>query len=248
MDVADAVDTLTAAPARTAIFTDFDGTLSEIVDRPPAARPVPGAADVLAALARRYAVVAVVSGRSLDDLRSRLEPDGVVLAGAYGRHRSDREPPRPDEMDWEPVVSRASSALAKLDGVVLERKGDGLALHYRANPSSGGDVRRQAGALAAEFGLEALAGRLVVELVRPGPNKGDAVAAIASEHDLDVVAVAGDDVADLEAFRWARSAPVRSILIGVRSEEAPPSLESMSDVVVAGPEELLVFLRTLVAD
>ena len=244
MDAAAAVELVTADPAGTGIFTDFDGTLSEIVDRPESAKAVPGAEDVLGALARIYSVVAVVSGRSLDDLRARIDAPGVVLAGAYGRHRSDRADP-PEAADWEPVVARASSMLARLDGVVLERKGDGVALHYRATPSNGPSVRERADELAGEFGLDVLDGRLVVELVRPGPNKGDAVAAIASEHELGTVVVCGDDVADLEAFRWARRAPLRSVLIGVASEEAPPELESLSDVVVPGPRALLEFLRTL---
>lgn len=245
MDVAEAAALIAADPARTGIFTDFDGTLSEIVDRPQIAQAVPGAADVLGALARQYAVVAVVSGRSLDDLRGRLEPEGVVLAGAYGRHRSDRAVSPPDEMDWQPVVAQASAALGSLEGVVLERKGDGVAVHYRANPSMGPAVHDKALELAAEFGLDVLDGRLVVELVRPGPNKGDAVASIASDHDLATILVAGDDVADLEAFRWARNAPLRSVVVGVRSEEAPAELEAMSDIVVSGPRELLAFLRKL---
>ncbi|HYZ93157.1 MAG TPA: trehalose-phosphatase [Actinomycetota bacterium] len=244
MDVNEALDILRDSPVRTGIFTDFDGTLSEIVDRPDDARPVPDAADVLSALARKFAVVAVVSGRSLDDLRTRLIADGVVLAGAYGRYRSDR-PGESVTIGMEPVVDVASAMLAGLPGVVVERKGEGVALHYRADPDAEDEVRRRADALAAEFGLTTLPGRLVVELVRPGPHKGDAVAAIAGEHELEAVLVAGDDVADLEAFVWARAAPLRSVTIGVMSEEAPPDLAALSDLLVDGPRELLEILRRL---
>ena len=42
---------------------DFDGTLSPIVADPADARPLTGAPELLAELARSFAVVAVVSGR-----------------------------------------------------------------------------------------------------------------------------------------------------------------------------------------
>jgi phosphoglycolate phosphatase-like HAD superfamily hydrolase len=106
-------------------------------------------------------------------------------------------------------------------------------------------VRRRAAVLAREFELEVLQGRLVCEVVRPGPGKADAVAAIASEYGVDTVLVAGDDVADLEVFDWARNAPIRSVVVGVASEEAPPSLEAKADLIVDGPHELLDFLRRL---
>jgi trehalose 6-phosphate phosphatase len=243
----EALRLVAAEPRRTGIFTDFDGTLSEIVDRPVDARPVLGAEGILDELARRFAVVGVVSGRSLEDLRARLAPEGVVLAGSYGRERSDRPGAGPSAGDWEPVVAAASLIAQRLPGVVLERKGQGIALHYRAAPSHEDEVRRSAATLAEELGLEVLQGRLVAELVRPGPNKGDAVAAIASEHDLATVLVAGDDVADLEAFEWARASALRSVLVAVASEEAPRELEAMADLAMAGPAELLGFLRKLAA-
>src|SRR5205807_10586135 len=52
-----------AHPERAGVLCDFDGTLSPIVPDPATARPVAGALDALGALADRYAVVAVVSGR-----------------------------------------------------------------------------------------------------------------------------------------------------------------------------------------
>src|SRR5688572_18275276 len=178
------IDVLAADPATTGIFTDFDGTLSEIVDRPESAQPVPGAAETLEALSGRFGLVAVVSGRSLDDLRFRLSPNGVVLAGSYGRERSDRSTGRRPVEGWETVALAAAAMIRELPGVVLERKGAGVALHYRSAPELEPGARRIAETLALEFELDVLHGRLVVELVRPGPGKGDAVAALASERDL----------------------------------------------------------------
>lgn len=238
------LDRLAREPSRTGIFTDFDGTLAPIVDRPEAAQAVAGAVDTLAALARRYAVVAIVSGRSLEDLRGRIAPAGAILAGSYGRERSDRPGRRPAE-GWEPVAAAAAAMVADLDGVVLERKGAGVALHYRAAPERADEVHRLAGALASEFGLEVLSGKLVAELVRPGPGKGDAVAAIAEQAGLEALLFAGDDVADLEVFTWARSSGIDAVLVAVASEEAPPGLVEGADVVLSGPGELVELLGRL---
>lgn len=204
-----------------------------------------GALEVLEALARHYRLVAVISGRSLDDLHARFAPPGVVLAGTYGRERSDRPGPRPAPQSWDAVGVAAAGATADLQGVVVERKGAGVALHYRLAPDVGAEVDRIASALAAEFGLDVRRGRLVAELVAPGPGKDDALAALAAEQHLGRLLYAGDDVADLDAFRRARTLDARCVLVAVASEEAPSALTDEADVVVAGPAELVGLLREL---
>ena len=51
MTAPDGTAALRARLASSAVLTDFDGTLSPIVDDPEAARPAPGAVEVLTALA-----------------------------------------------------------------------------------------------------------------------------------------------------------------------------------------------------
>jgi len=89
------------APATTAVVTDFDGTLAPIVDDPGAARPLPGAAETLVALAARFGVVAVVSGRPVAYLEAQLAlppspaPDATArtpapqVVGLYGLERAE---------------------------------------------------------------------------------------------------------------------------------------------------------------
>jgi trehalose 6-phosphate phosphatase len=231
-------------PERTGIFTDFDGTLARIVDVPEDAEPVEGAEDVLAELAERFGLVAVVSGRSLEDLKTRVRPRGAVLAGAYGRERSDR-PIRRQTEGWETVVIAAKAMARTIAGVRAEIKGSGVALHFREVPSRADEVREAAEKLAGEFGLEMRPGRMVVELVTPGPGKGDAILVLMADRGIERALVAGDDWGDLEAFRRLRQAGTDVVVVAIVSDEAPPGLAEDADIVLNGPDDLVVFLREL---
>jgi len=98
-----------AEPGRSGICTDFDGTLSAIVAEAEDARPAPGAVEVLGALARRFALVAVVSGRPVSFLEE-LMPAGVRLSGRYGLEESVDGERRevPGASEWRDVVERSA--------------------------------------------------------------------------------------------------------------------------------------------
>jgi trehalose 6-phosphate phosphatase len=206
--------------------------------------PVEGAEELLETLAARFGLVAVVSGRSLEDLKIRIRPQGVLLAGSYGRERSDR-PGRRQTEGWETVAIAAKAAARTIPGVHLERKGAGVALHFRDAPSRADEVRALADILAAEFGLEVRPGRMVFELVTPGPGKGDAMLVLMSDHDIDRAVVAGDDWGDLDAFRMLRQTGADVVIVAVASEEAPPGLVADADLVVTSPDEFVSFLQEL---
>ena len=239
-----ALERLTADPSRTGVFCDFDGTLSVVVDHPDAAEPAPGAVRVMERLAAAFRVVGVISGRSLEDLRARFDPEGAVLAGAYGREKSDR-PLAVATRDWGPVADATTTGVHGWDGVLVEQKDSGVAIHYRLAPARGDDVVALAGALAARFGLEVRRGRMVAELTEPGPGKGEALSSLVDEYRLSAFLFAGDDLADAEAFRWARSSSHSCVLVGVRSDEAPAAIERDADIVVDAPTGLVRLLDLL---
>lgn len=106
-------------------------------------------------LARRYRVVAVVSGRPVDFLAARL-PAPVLLAGLYGlevQHLVELQTD-PEAERWRTVVSAAATRIhaAAPPGVLVEPKGLSVTCHYRANPA----LEPQVTALARE--VEATAG------------------------------------------------------------------------------------------
>ena len=247
--MADPLDALRADPSAAAILTDFDGTLSPIVDDPASAAPLAGAVEALHALAERYAVVGVISGRPVSYLLDRLG-DGLWLSGLYGLEEVEggRRIESPVAADWRPVVDAvAAPAVAAFGAGVVEHKGLSLTLHFRTQPGLGPDIRRWADETATETGLEVRSAKASVELHPPvRVDKGTVVERAAA--DARAVCFLGDDVGDLPAFdaldRLAGRG-VATVRVAVQTPEAPLEVLERADVVVDGPEGALEVLRSL---
>ena len=213
--------------------------------RPELVRPVDGAVEELARLAERYRLVAIVTGRRSEEVAALLEVPHLVHVGLYGF-----EGDAPELVTA--IVPRVELAAALVPEAWVEDKRVSIAVHYRQAP----DHRAARSALlaalqpvATESGLRLVEGKMVLELVPSDrPMKGSAVERLAREHDLRAVLYAGDDVADVEAFRAlddVATAGVHVLRVAVRGEETPEALVRAADVVVEGPAGLVDLLRTL---
>ncbi|MEY2449722.1 MAG: trehalose 6-phosphate phosphatase [Acidimicrobiaceae bacterium] len=236
--------------AHAGILTDFDGTLSPIVDEPEAARPLDGIPALLDDLAQQYAVVAVLSGRPVTFLQQFLPPS-LLLSGLYGLEvvRDGVRQDHPSGGMWREVIDDVAT-VARATGPTdmrVESKGLSLTLHYRGHPELEADVRELAQRQAARSGLSIRPARMSVELHPPiAADKGTAVRDLAD--GLASVCFLGDDVGDLPAFaeleRLAGEG-VATVRIAVRSDEAPEELLAAADVVVDGPEGARDLLQEL---
>ena len=196
---------------RPAIFFDFDGTLSTIVDDPEAATLVPGADKALQALAALYPV-AVLSGRGLDDIRDRVGIPGLWYAGSHGF-----EIVSPDggyhsnetAAAAVPILADAAAELterlAPVAGVRVEHKRYAVAVHYRnAGADAAATVTAAVHHVGNRNGLKVTTGRKVVEL-RPDIDwdKGTTlewiVDQVSGQEPLLPIFI-GDDLTDEDAF------------------------------------------------
>jgi trehalose 6-phosphate phosphatase len=230
---------------RTAICLDFDGTLSPIVAKPELARIRDGARDAIARLVGRYAVVAIVSGRTGDQLRELVGVDGVRLAALYGL--AEQVMPLPDA-----VLASVREVASSVPGARVEPKGGSVAVHYRAADdavAARGLLESGLSPVALAAGLDLLRGKMVIELVPAGrPLKEGAVERIVEEERLDAVLYAGDDVADIRAFEALdrlADRGLRTVKVAVHGRETPLALSDAADVVVDGPAGLVTLLRGL---
>ena len=249
-----------AEPGAGAIVTDFDGTLSPIVDDPAAAVPLPGVVDTLHELAARYGRVAVVSGRPVSFLRQRLELDGrprsaIVVSGLYGIEWLEDGDERVHDtaVAFRDVVAEAADRAdaAAPEGVGVERKGYSLTLHVRTGQRHADWARSWADATAHTTGLVVHAGRMSFELRPPiDVDKGSVVRELV--RGRRAACFLGDDLGDLPAFdaldRLHAEEGAHVLRVGVRSPEAPVELLERADVLVDGPPGSLALLQRLLGD
>ena len=229
-------------PAAAAIVLDVDGTLAPIVPRPEDARVPAETRRELERLARRYALLAFLSGRTSADARQVVGLDGARYVGVHGLELE------PEAERWrEPLQELRATAAWPVEET--EDKGLSVAFHYRsaADEERAREALERVAARAESAGLHAKFGRKVLE-VRPPvrADKGTAIRRLVEEAGAKRGLYAGDDTTDLDAFRGLGEAGLEvAVRVAVASDEGPPELRQAADVVVAGPTELLELLRQL---
>lgn len=189
------------------IALDFDGVLAPLQDDPDASRMLPAARAALLALAELPRTsVALVSGRGLDDLRAVGEAaPGWLLAGSHGQEFDLGEgvvPAPVDEGARADLIARLERAVAGFEGIRIERKPHGAAVHSRTADADTAE-RAQAAAVAALDDLPELKRRFgldVLEVSLSTATKADAVEALRRGTAADAVLFAGDDVTDEDAL------------------------------------------------
>lgn len=191
---------------------DFDMTLAPMASDPDAGSILPANEHAVSALARRSdTIVAVISGRALDDLRPRVGLEDVVYVGNHGLEveRAGNRSLRREVEPFLQAVSRACSAIEERVGDVpgcdVERKGPTASVHYRRTPSDHKrTVRAATAAVVAEVeGVRLVTGKQVVE-IRPEVDwdKGSAMQELAGDAPENWRAVyVGDDATDEDVFR-----------------------------------------------
>jgi trehalose 6-phosphate phosphatase len=256
------VEAFVRSPDSAGLFLDFDGTLSDIVHVPSNARPAEGARDAIEKLARRLALVAVVSGRATHQLVEWLGPE-IEVWGVHGAERAlggsvvltDRAAPYLEVMQL--VRQQAEEKLAQLglEGAILEDKGIMIGLHFRAakdREHARAELDRLAQEIADEHGLIRAGGRLAFELRPPLEfTKAAVVLDRSREVGLKTVGFIGDDRVDLpgfDALDLLSREGLETLRVAVWSDEAPEELLDRADLVLDGPAEVVRFLRGLGAD
>ena len=227
---------------------DFDGTLSPIVDDPADASIPEGIQLILRDLSSlENTTIAILSGRSLSDLRDRAKLKHIALAGDHGlkiQHPNGEEY-RPKAsitpQDVRALTKRVEADASRLTGIQLEPKEFSLTVHYRRAPSGTGEKLHGILSKATEgtpFRLRA--GRMCWELnPRVGWNKGQAFRWI-REHCLGKETDAfelyiGDDQTDEDIFQLIEANGYPILVVSSEktgSTHARLRLNSQSDVAV----------------
>lgn len=209
--------------ASSSLLLDFDGTLVPLAESPDEVVVEADLLDLLARLAERMdGRLAIVSGRSIEQLDRLLGPVGQTLAlsGSHGcEHRwngVDARPIRP--LALERVAAELRAFAEAWPGTLLEVKSFGIALHFRRAPEAEAEAVALARTLAEEEGLAYQPGRSVAEIRVAGSDKGVAVARLMQRAPMagTVPIMLGDDDTDEAAFAEAVRLGGMGVAVGPR--------------------------------
>jgi len=213
-----------ASNGQVLLALDFDGTLAEIVPDPADATLPESIFKLLEALNNQPRfTVAVVSGRSLVDLKERVRLPDVAYAGDHGLEISGpgfhHIPPEAEEFRTTvaEIGEALEAALEGIPGVIFEHKGLSMSIHYRLTPSGQRaaalrTIRRVTKPYLDRDAARVVKGKEVVNLLPPVDwHKGAALKWLINLLDTMPRRVGGilpiyigDDVTDEDAFKAVR--------------------------------------------
>jgi trehalose 6-phosphate phosphatase len=250
------VDVLRRNPA--GLFTDIDGTISQVARIPSEAFIEESPRTSLRALGGVVTIVGVITGRGAADAATMLGLDGTVVIGNHGYERlvGGEQLIHPSALGSRASVSTCTRLLTEiveatpqLANVVVENKDLSASVHYRLVEDQARTVellRQIVGAVAELHELNVTDGKFVIE-VRPRAlvNKGTAIQDISTELGLSGVVYLGDDVTDVDAFRALKalkSPEVATLSVGVVTDETHAIVIDSADVLVEGVEGCVALL------
>jgi trehalose 6-phosphate phosphatase len=248
----DALAPLLADPARGAVLLDIDGTLAPIVRHAEDAHVPEPTRLPLITIAKRYGLVACVSGRRATTARRIVSLGSITYVGNHGTEILRGGSTAPEVDPAVEAWARRVRAFAdeQQRGEELHRlrvRGEDkdviYAFHWRGAPDeeAAENCVRALAQRAQDAGFATHWGRKVLEVRPPVElHKGMGINRLLEDADVDYALYAGDDTTDIDAFDALRAAVADgrlrgAVCVGVRSDETPPELEESADVLVDGP-------------
>ena len=193
-----------------AVLLDIDGTLLDLAPTPREVWVPPGLASTLSRLLQKTSgALALVSGRSLNDIDLIFAPEQFPAVGGHGaemRLSTDNEAVATHAPPMDKELKRRLAAIAKLSpGILLEDKGYSLALHYRLAPHAEKAIYEAVSLIRADLPnapIEVLPGKCVCEIKHSGFNKASGVIELMKHAPFKGrrPIFIGDDVTDESVF------------------------------------------------
>src|ERR1700736_2255361 len=223
-----------------AILLDIDGTLLDLAPTPREVWVPPGLSKTLNRLLMRTSgALALVSGRSLNDIDLIFAPEQFPAVGGHGaemRVSTDREAVAPHAPPMDKELKRRLAAIAKLSpGILLEDKGYSLALHYRLAPHAEKAIYAAVSLIRADLPnapIEVMPGKCVCEIKPSGFSKASGVIELMSHQPFKGrrPVFVGDDVTDESVFAIMPDFGGLAFSVGRRAHGVAGHFEEPRDV------------------
>jgi trehalose 6-phosphate phosphatase len=226
--------------SETAVLLDIDGTLLDLMPTPREVWVPPGLAKTLNRLYRRTGgALALVSGRSLNDIDLIFAPDVFPAVGGHGaemRIEGDNDAVAAHAPPLDKELKRRLAAIAKLSpGILLEDKGYSLALHYRLAPHAEKAIYAAVSLIRADLPdapIEVLPGKQVCEIKHSGFTKASGVRELMTHPPFKgrKPFFIGDDVTDESVFAIMPDLDGIAFSVGRRAKGVAGHFDAPSDV------------------
>lgn len=246
------------ADKQLAVFLDYDGTLTPIVERPELAVLKDDMRDALRRLAERCSVC-IVSGRDRPDVEKLVGIDNLIFAGSHGFDiaspdgRAIQKEQGAEFADLlQQVIARLHEVMDPIEGALIEPKKASVAAHYRLVAE---DERPKVKAVVDELlaahpnELKVTPGKMVWEIQpKIDWDKGKAVLYLLGALGLDTDSVVpmyvGDDVTDEHAFE-ALAGRGLNIFVGDLADPETTGRTTAADYICKNQDEVRDFLDSL---
>ena len=198
---------------------DYDGTIVPIAPAPDAAVIDDKTKNLIENLLRKHKV-AIVTGRDYDSFRKVFGkvPENLFVVASHGYEIYRDETLIHKEMEvYKPPLEDLEKKISNMDGVFLEKKRGGFALHYRLFGGKEGEVKK----IFSEFikkhpPRKIIEGKKVLEGVYSEADKGKGIERlfkITGWNPKDAVYI-GDDTTDFDAFRVIKNLGGKAYYVG----------------------------------
>ncbi|MBU1006196.1 MAG: trehalose-phosphatase [Candidatus Omnitrophica bacterium] len=234
------------------LFLDYDGTLTPIVSRPEDARLPNAVKTLIKQLQKDHRFnIAIISGRSLKDIKKMVSIREIIYAGNHGLEISGaggkadmfKAGGASTKYLFKKIKTSLEKQLSRVKGAWVEDKGCTLSVHFRLvegkkKPLVKKLFRKTITPYILAKRVKVSSGKMVLE-VRPGVewDKGKAVLRILGRRKVLPVYI-GDDVTDMDAFRAIKGRGI-SIFVG------SPKPGIKADYFLKNPKEVKHLLKSL---
>lgn len=229
------------------LLLDFDGTLTPIVNRPEEAELSTEMEEILKFLAKKREFrIAIISGRSLSDLKERIKIRDIIYVGNHGL-----EIEKGKKTFIYPQASKSIQTMKKLkkilkarlrgiQGTILEDKRVGLAIHYRLVKSRDlPKLKRAVGQIFKPFleerRIRVTSGKKILEARPPiAWDKGKAASLLLDsfKRNNPLSIYLGDDRTDEDAFSTLDGKGITVFVGKPRKSKARFFLKNVGEVEV----------------
>src|SRR6201995_1374074 len=223
----------------TAILLDIDGTLLDLMPTPREVWVPPGLRETLNGLMKRTSgALALVSGRSLNDIDLIFAPQEYPVVGGHGaemRLASDGQAVASHAPPMDKELKKRLAAIASLSpGILLEDKGYSLALHYRLAPHAEKAIYEAVSLIRADLPnapIEVLPGKCVCEIKHSGFTKATGVRELMTRAPFKGrrPVFIGDDVTDETVFAIMPEYNGRACSVGRRAQKVAGHFDEPRD-------------------